>query len=479
MGLNIIKKMPCLICIKGIHLDEPSSPESKHVPHDDLVAMRHGVTITKIPKQSIEENNTAGIVRVPRRYKTSSEIPECRKTSSGIPERRNSKDVPNEINLKNIVDQTQQLNLCKSHNIIDRNTCKNVTDSENSNRPSVTVKVTLDLDDDEGLDIVDSNSDIAKGETTHADRLHVESDESSSEEETSDSDTAIIEEIVNETNDVVDGNLQSTGNPKKSHHEKDSKKRKFRDLLPALRRSQSVGCESEFPPEHALFMQNFPRAKDRKDYVDKDETTRRMVHKTCSADAAMMSSEVLPLDPHEIVRSKQKSSIARNVRKKLQKLKRRNTDSLLGAVIMTVRGTNQVTQADAVEWGNSFESLLMDKNGIEMFRNFLKSEFSEENIEFWIACEDFKTIRTNRLVTRAQKIYSDFIAIKAPKQVNLDSKTRLDAVTGLENPTRDMFKQAQKRIQYLMENDSYKRFLESEGYRQLIGKHSPSLHSSR
>jgi len=52
-----------------------------------------------------------------------------------------------------------------------------------------------------------------------------------------------------------------------------------------------------------------------------------------------------------------------------------------------------------------------------MFRNFLKSEFSEENIEFWIACEEFKTIRTNKLVPRAQKIYADFIAIKAPKQV--------------------------------------------------------------
>lgn len=54
---------------------------------------------------------------------------------------------------------------------------------------------------------------------------------------------------------------------------------------------------------------------------------------------------------------------------------------------------------------------------MELFRDFLKSEFSEENIEFWIACEEFKTIRTNKLVARAQRIYSDFIAIKAPKQV--------------------------------------------------------------
>ena len=55
-----------------------------------------------------------------------------------------------------------------------------------------------------------------------------------------------------------------------------------------------------------------------------------------------------------------------------------------------------------------------------MFKNFLKSEFSEENIEFWIACEEFKTTRTNKLTTRAQKIYGDFVAINAPKQVNFE-----------------------------------------------------------
>lgn len=59
-------------------------------------------------------------------------------------------------------------------------------------------------------------------------------------------------------------------------------------------------------------------------------------------------------------------------------------------------------------------------------------------------------------------------------QVNLDSKTRLDTVTSLENPTRDMFRQAQKRIQYLMENDSYKRFLESDTYLTLVGKQPTS-----
>ena len=53
-----------------------------------------------------------------------------------------------------------------------------------------------------------------------------------------------------------------------------------------------------------------------------------------------------------------------------------------------------------------------------MFRNFLKSEFSEENIDFWIACEEFKTTRTNKLAQKAEQIYTDYVAVKAPRQVS-------------------------------------------------------------
>ena len=53
-----------------------------------------------------------------------------------------------------------------------------------------------------------------------------------------------------------------------------------------------------------------------------------------------------------------------------------------------------------------------------MFRSFLRSEFSEENIEFWVACEDFK--KTNspmKMANKARKIYEDFIQTGGPKEV--------------------------------------------------------------
>ena len=42
------------------------------------------------------------------------------------------------------------------------------------------------------------------------------------------------------------------------------------------------------------------------------------------------------------------------------------------------------------------------------FRAFLKTEFSEENLEFWLACEEFKKTRsTAKLVSKAHRIFED------------------------------------------------------------------------
>ncbi len=52
-----------------------------------------------------------------------------------------------------------------------------------------------------------------------------------------------------------------------------------------------------------------------------------------------------------------------------------------------------------------------------MFRDFLRTEFSEENVEFWIACEEYKSVPTNKLAMQANRIYSDFVAVQAAREV--------------------------------------------------------------
>ena len=62
---------------------------------------------------------------------------------------------------------------------------------------------------------------------------------------------------------------------------------------------------------------------------------------------------------------------------------------------------------------------MVSADGLELFRDFLRTEFSEENIEFWIACEEYKSCKSNKLDAQAQKIFSDFVAVQAPHEVSL------------------------------------------------------------
>ena len=60
------------------------------------------------------------------------------------------------------------------------------------------------------------------------------------------------------------------------------------------------------------------------------------------------------------------------------------------------------------------------------FREFLKSEFSEENILFWLACEEYKKIKTvPEMISSANRIYSEFVQTEAPKQVKLETRWTL------------------------------------------------------
>ncbi|XP_075761452.1 regulator of G-protein signaling 3 isoform X9 [Pelodiscus sinensis] len=133
---------------------------------------------------------------------------------------------------------------------------------------------------------------------------------------------------------------------------------------------------------------------------------------------------------------------------------------------------------EALKWGESLERLLQHKYGLAAFRAFLRTEFSEENLEFWLACEEYKKIKSqSKMVSKAKKVFAEYIAIQSCKEVNLDSYTRDHTKENLQTVTRSCFDLAQKRIYGLMEKDPYPRFLRSELYLDLIHqkKSSPSL----
>uniref|UniRef100_A0A3P8U626 RGS domain-containing protein n=1 Tax=Amphiprion percula TaxID=161767 RepID=A0A3P8U626_AMPPE len=108
-------------------------------------------------------------------------------------------------------------------------------------------------------------------------------------------------------------------------------------------------------------------------------------------------------------------------------------------------------------------------DGQAVFRHFLRLEFSEENLDFWLAVEKFKKTRPlNKMAARAAKIYEEFISTNATRQVNMDSSviesTNQSLRLGVSSAS---FQLAQDQIFGLMETDSYPRFLKSPLYAQL------------
>lgn len=119
----------------------------------------------------------------------------------------------------------------------------------------------------------------------------------------------------------------------------------------------------------------------------------------------------------------------------------------------------------------SLEKMLKNKKYLAAFRGFLQSEFSEENIEFWLACEDFRS--TTSLDDRQRKadgIYQEFIQPAASREINIDYHVKEKIKKCLEKPSISCFDEAQKQIYLLMERDSCPRFLHSDAYLSLKHK---------
>ncbi|XP_041855294.1 regulator of G-protein signaling 3-like isoform X2 [Melanotaenia boesemani] len=167
---------------------------------------------------------------------------------------------------------------------------------------------------------------------------------------------------------------------------------------------------------------------------------------------------------------KKNKSLAADVRSRLAFLRRRkNGTSIHGNSLEKALKNNRPPAAEVLRWADSLEALLANQYGLAVFRHFLRSEFSEENLDFWLAVERFKMTRPfSKMTARAGKIYEEFISTNAARQVNVDSSVRDSTNHNLYLGVHPAsFQLAQDQIFSLMEADSYPRFLKSLLYAQL------------
>ncbi|KAF4023405.1 hypothetical protein G4228_015383 [Cervus hanglu yarkandensis] len=134
-----------------------------------------------------------------------------------------------------------------------------------------------------------------------------------------------------------------------------------------------------------------------------------------------------------------------------------------------VCATPTPTPEEVRSWAQSFDKLMHSPAGRSVFREFLRTEYSEENMLFWLACEELKAEANQHVVDeKARLIYEDYVSILSPKEVSLDSRVREGINKKMQEPSAHTFDDAQLQIYTLMHRDSYPRFLSSPAYRALL-----------
>ncbi|XP_039739288.1 regulator of G-protein signaling 13 isoform X2 [Pteropus medius] len=133
------------------------------------------------------------------------------------------------------------------------------------------------------------------------------------------------------------------------------------------------------------------------------------------------------------------------------------------------RSPSNLTLEEMLQWAQSFEKLMATKYGPVVYSAYLKMEHSDENIKFWMACENYKKIASRRSrISKAKKLYKIYIQPQSPREINIDSSTRENICRNIQEPTQTCFEEAQRIVYMHMERDSYPRFLKSEMYQKLL-----------
>uniref|UniRef100_A0AAZ3P7I1 Regulator of G-protein signaling 6 n=1 Tax=Oncorhynchus tshawytscha TaxID=74940 RepID=A0AAZ3P7I1_ONCTS len=133
-----------------------------------------------------------------------------------------------------------------------------------------------------------------------------------------------------------------------------------------------------------------------------------------------------------------------------------------------LEASKEPSQQRVRKWGFSLEEALKDPAGRDQFLKFLESEFSSENLQFWLAVQDLKRQPLENVAERAQEIWTEFLAEGATSSINLDSHSYERTSANLKDPGRYSYEDAQDHIYKLMKSDSYTRYLRSNAYQNLL-----------
>lgn len=119
----------------------------------------------------------------------------------------------------------------------------------------------------------------------------------------------------------------------------------------------------------------------------------------------------------------------------------------------------------------SLQKILYDRVGFVTFKNFLKSVFADENLQFWKDVNSFKESEPDQKLYEARKIYVLYIHEKASYPLNVASTTKSAIQAKIESPDYviqdKIFEEAQMEAYDMLERDLFPRFRKSQYFHRL------------
>ena len=113
-----------------------------------------------------------------------------------------------------------------------------------------------------------------------------------------------------------------------------------------------------------------------------------------------------------------------------------------------------------------FEEMLMNSIGVKYFQQFVDSQYSGENLKFYLEAEKYQSLQdgSSAMKQMAKTMYERFISPDSAEQINIDNKCFTNIKNSYLYAGPSLFCEAQNIILRNMERDSLVRFLRSPLY---------------
>lgn len=156
-------------------------------------------------------------------------------------------------------------------------------------------------------------------------------------------------------------------------------------------------------------------------------------------------NKILKVDSHKSRKHKQRETIAKQVSR------------------VALSELLKNTPTKAYQNLPDFKTFLANKENIRIFREFLKTQYCQENIDFYLACEKYRSLDPekvgNDLVKfMATQIFNDYLGENARQPVNINHDCLQTIIEQMREPHPNLLSDAQMEIFNLMRTDCYPRF---------------------